>query len=167
MANLFNAVDGWLMLAQAGPAMYRELSKLAGHLKNVWTGSSNYKMNLPISDQDKESWQEQLERLEQLVAEKQEQVDWAWPLMAELKGQIVSLSGKSQTETMDDVRAVKTMSERLSALTEDVGEQQDDEEIFYDCLEEFSNEPRFELTNAEWLSTRLHHLTKNFYSITI
>lgn len=101
------------------------------------------------------------------MAEKQEQVDWALPLMAELKEQIVSLSGKSQTETMDDVRAVKTMSERLSALTEDVGEQQDEEEIFYDCLEEFSHEPRFELTGAEWLSARLHHLTKNFYSITI
>jgi hypothetical protein len=157
MANLFNAVDGWLMLAQAGPAMYRELVKLASHLKNVWTGSSGNQMNLPISDKDKESWQEQLGRLEQLVAEKQEQVDWAWPLMAELKEQIVSLSGKSQTETMDDVRAVKTMSERLSALTEDVGEEQDDEEIFYDCLE-----PRFELTGAEWLSTRLHHLTKKF-----
>jgi hypothetical protein len=156
-AHLFNAVDGWLILAQATPGIYRELIKFAGHVKNVWKGSTN-KINVAISDKDKESWRNQLTQLEQLVAKQQQQFNWALPLIDELRQQISSLSGKTQTETMDDVRAVKTMTERLSALMEDVQEQ--------DCLEEFPDVDDPELTSAESLSIRLHHLNsfiKNFF----
>jgi hypothetical protein len=155
-AHLFNAMDGWLILAQATPGIYRELIKFVGHVKNVWNGSTN-QINVAISDKDKESWRNQLTQLEQLVF-KQQQCNWALPLIDELRQQISSLNGKIQTETMDDVRAVKTMTERLSALMEDVQEQ---DQIFHDCLEEFPDEDDPELTSAESLSIRLHHL--NFF----
>ena len=90
-------------------------------------------------------------------------------MIEELRQQIGSLCNKNRAETMDDVRAVKTMTERLIALTEDVEEiadlhieEDDEEEVFYDCIEEFPSAdwPAFDevKNNAESISTRLHHL---------
>jgi hypothetical protein len=97
-----------------------------------------------------------------------QQVTWALPLIEELRLQIGSLCKKDNAETMDDIRAVKTMTERLTALVEDVEEtaeehaEEDDEEIFYDCMEEFpsADGPVFDeaINHAELISTRLYHL---------
>ncbi|EFX70311.1 hypothetical protein DAPPUDRAFT_300516 [Daphnia pulex] len=170
-ANFFRTVDSWLILAYVTPGIYRETVKFVRHVKNVWTNKG--RITVPITDEDKQSWKQQLELLEKLLAEQQmrqpQQVTWALPLIEELRQQIGSLCKKDNAETMDDIRAVKTMTERLSALVEDVEEiaeehitEEDDEEVFYDCMEEFpsADGPVFDKgrNHAEYLSTQLHHL---------
>jgi hypothetical protein len=169
-ANFFRAVDSWLILAYVTPGIYRGTVKFVRHVKNVWTNKG--RISVPISDEDKQSWKQQLELMEKLLDGQQmrqpQQVTWALPLIEELRLQIGSLCKKDNAETMDDIRAVKTMTERLTALVEDVEEtaeehaEEDDEEIFYDCMEEFpsADGPVFDeaINHAESISTRLHHL---------
>jgi hypothetical protein len=167
-AYFFSAVDSWLILAHVTPGFYRETVKFVKHVKNAWT--SPRRISIPISNEDKESWKKQLALLEQQIAEKQShQISWVSPLIEELRQQIGSLCNKNKAETMDDVRAVKTMTERLIALTEDVEEmadlhieEDDEEEVFYDCIEELPSAdwPVFDevKNNAESISTRLYHL---------
>jgi hypothetical protein len=176
-AKLFSAVDGWLILAYAAPGIYREISKMASHVKNVWTGSV-CKIPVPINDEDKKLWKMQLDKLEEIVRvqlQSNHQVDWAFPLIIELQEQISSLSSKTIAETMDDVRALKTMTERLSALIEDIEEmthlgptEHDEEEgdiIFYDCFEDDCSVEKETtngyIKNAESVSAQLHHLTRS------
>ena len=180
--KLVVAVDSWLILAYAAPGIYREILKMACHVKNVWTGSVCKIPTVPINDEDTKLWKMQLDKLEEIVkAEHQsrrQQMAWAFPLIEELREQISSLSRKTIAKTMDDVRALKTMTERLSALIEDIeemtqlccptehDEEDDDSIIFYDCFEDnFSVEKETStngyIKNAESVSGQLHHLTRS------
>jgi hypothetical protein len=82
--KLVVAVDSWLILAYAAPGIYREISKMACHVKNViWTGSV-CKFPVPINDEDKKLWKMQLDKLEEIVRVQLQsnlQVDWAFPLI--------------------------------------------------------------------------------------
>ncbi|KAK4029996.1 hypothetical protein OUZ56_022954 [Daphnia magna] len=166
--HLLNAVDGWLLLAYAAPGFYREVGKFFSHVKNVWAGSA--RVSIPINKECKESWQKQMRQLDQLVAKCEiDHVKWALPLIEETRQQIESLMDKTKVETTDDARAVKTMTERLTALVEDVGELVEcgaEDEVFYDCLEECpaAEEPTFNKSNnsAESISAGLHHMTHYF-----
>jgi hypothetical protein len=179
--KLVVAVDSWLILAYAAPGIYREISKMACHVKNViWTGSV-CKIPVPINDEDKKLWKMQLDKLEEIVRvqlQSNHQVDWAFPLIIELQEQISSLSSKTIAETMDDVRALKTMTERLSALIEDIEEmthlgptehdEEDGDIIFYDCFEDDCSVEKETtngyIKNAESVSAQLHHLTRSTMS---
>jgi hypothetical protein len=105
---------------------------------------------------------------------------WAFPLIEKLREQISSLSSKTIAETMDDVRALKTMKERLSVLIEDIEEMthscptehdEEDDIIFYDCFEDdFSVEKETTngtIKNAESVSAQLHHLTRSMSAYAI
>ncbi|KAI9559907.1 hypothetical protein GHT06_013914 [Daphnia sinensis] len=152
--DLLSAVDGWLLMAHAAPGFYREVRKFFSHVKNVWFGPR--KFSIPINKECKESWQKQMQQLDQLVAKCEiHYVEWALPLIEEIRQQIESLMDKSEVDTMDDARAVKTMTERLTALIEDVGElvecsAEDGDEVFYDCHEECpaAEEPAFNQNNS-------------------
>jgi hypothetical protein len=91
----------------------------------------------------------QLDKLEEIAKvehqSRRQQMAWAFPLIEELQEQISSLSSKTIAETMDDVRALKTLTERLSALIENIEEMthlcptehdEKDDIIFYDCFED-------------------------------
>ncbi|XP_046646365.1 uncharacterized protein LOC124336627 [Daphnia pulicaria] len=178
------AVDSWLILAYAAPGIYREISKMACHVKNViWTGSV-CKIPVPINDEDKQLWKMQLDKLEEIVRvqlQSNHQVDWAFPLIIELQEQISSLSSKTIAETMDDVRALKTMTERLSALIEDIEEmthlgptehdEEDGDIIFYDCFEDDCSVEKETtngyIKNAESISAQLHHFTRSMSACAI
>ncbi|KAI9559928.1 hypothetical protein GHT06_013935 [Daphnia sinensis] len=168
-ADLLSAVDGWLLMAHAAPGFYREVRKFFSHVKNAWSGSP--KVSIPIGKECKESWQKQIQQLDQLVAKCEiHHVKWALPLIEEARQQIESLMDKIQVEKMDDVRAAKTMTERLTALIEDVGElvecdPEDEDQVFYDCHEEgpVAEEPAFNQNNStESISAGLHHITQDF-----
>ena len=127
----------------------------------------------------------QLDKLEEIMKVEQiqscrQQMAWAFPLIEELQEQISSLSSKTIAETMDDVRALKTMTERLSALIEDIEEMthlcptehdEEDDIIFYDCFEDdFSVEKETTngtIKNAESVSAQLHHLTRSMSAYAI
>ncbi|XP_057365416.1 uncharacterized protein LOC130686143 [Daphnia carinata] len=164
--NLLNAVDGWLLLSYVVPGCYREVNKLISHVKHVWTGSA--KVSIPIDNQCKELWHKQMQQVEHLLTKcEYHHVKWALPLIEETRQQIQTLTNTSKAKTMDDVRAARTMTERLKALIEDINEViecGDEDDVFYDCVEECpaAEEPMFNESNnsAESISARLHHLTQ-------